>query len=73
MADAIVLGILGIVIFLVLRYKWKVGKNQEGCCGCGCSQGKCKDCSQIMEKCKQREITIFEYKKEMDESLDKES
>lgn len=49
MADGIVLGILGVIIFFVLRYKWKTGRSQNGGCGCSCNNGKCRNCSAMME------------------------
>ena len=50
MADIIVLAILGLAVFLVLRYKWKAGKNKEGCCGCGCSGTPCAHCDHNHDK-----------------------
>lgn len=57
MTDIIVLGILALLIFLVLRYKWKADKAQTGCCNCGCSKAVCKNCNSTSKRDVKKEIT----------------
>ncbi len=46
MADVIVLTILGLAVFFVFRYRWKSGKAQGSCCGCGGNEDACNRCKK---------------------------